>query len=413
MKIELTKTTKSNKKWLLLAALLTSVMSAAYALTGTGSAKVKISELSFEQVENGALNLYADAYGEFFSAKERLLTAPALGVVAQVLVRPGAQVNKDTLVLRLINPKLKQALNQAKGLQAQQEADRAAFQYEQQNERLNYQGNIADIEANIEQAELEFKVNQDLMDLGVAAKVDLLRAKLDVKQQKKRLVFEQEKYKQLLEMQTFQMKQRDIVITQQKANIEVLAQQYQDMQVKAGMSGTLQTLDVELGQSVQLGQSLARVGSDKDLIAKLRIPQRMADQIDLNASVTIDTQKGLVTGHISRIESLVNNGVVLAEAVIDGELTSNARPALPITAKIFMKTVADAVYIKQVAGLRPRSKQQVFVRDQSAQAIQREITLGELSQDKLLIVSGLEAGDEIVSSNMQAYMQYPQISLVQ
>ena len=413
MKIELTKTADHKKKWLMAAALATTVAYAAYGLTGSSIPDIKLSSLSFEPVQQGPLNLYAQAYGEFYSAKERLLTAPAQGKVAEVLVRPGSLVSQDTVILRLANPKLEQELNEAKGLLAQQEAQKAAFQYEQQNERLNYQGSIADIEADIEQAELELKVNQDLMLLGVAAKIELQRAGLDVKQQKKRLVFEEKKYQQLLEMQLFQLKQRDIEITQQEANIAVLTRQYSDMQVKAGISGSLQALEVELGQSVQLGQSLAKVGSDKELIAKLRIPQRLADQIDLKAPVIIDTQKGQVNAHIVRIESLVNNGVVLAEAVIDGELTTNARPALPVTANIFMKTATDAVFIRQFSGMRPRSTQTVFVRNEANQARRKDVTFGELSQGKLMVVDGLNVGDEIISSDAKRFAQYAQISLVQ
>ncbi|WDE13135.1 efflux RND transporter periplasmic adaptor subunit [Thalassomonas haliotis] len=412
MKIELTTNRNKRRKWFLAAALASGVAYAAYGLTGADIPNIDIETLSFAKVVQGELNLYAEAYGEFYSAKERLLTAPAQGKVAEVLIRPGAKVTQETVILRLSNPKLEQELNQAKGLLAQQQAQKAAFEYEQQNQRLNYRGSIADIEAAIEEAELELKVNQDLMSRGVAAKIELQRARLAVKQQKKRLVFEREKYQQLQEMQLFQLKQRDIEIEQQQANIQVLTQQYGNMQVKAGISGTVQALEVELGQSVQLGQSLAKVGSDKELIARLRIPQRLADQIDLNALVDIDTQKGRVSGHITRIESLVTNGVVLAEAVLDSALPGNARPALPISAGIFMKTASDAVYIKQFSGMRPHSSQQVFVRDNAGLARQKTVTFGELSQGKLIVKSGLKAQDEIITGNVEALSQYAAISLV-
>lgn len=412
MKIELTTNRYKKRKWLIAAALATGVACAAYGLTGADIPDIDIETLSFARVQQGELNLYAEAYGEFYSAIERLLTAPAQGKVAEVLIRPGAKVTKDTVILRLSNPKLEQELNQAKGLLAQQQAQKAAFEYEQQNQRLNYRGSIADIEAAIEEAELELSVNQDLMSRGVAAKIELQRAKLTVKQQKMRLVFEREKYQQLREMQLFQLKQRDIEIEQQQANIKVLTQQYGNMQVKAGISGTVQALEVELGQSVQLGQSLAKVGSDQELIARLRIPQRLADQIDLNAPVEIDTQKGLVSGHITRIETLVTNGVVLAEAVLDSALPGNARPALPVSASIFMKTAPDALYIKQSSGMRPHSTQQVFVRDNAGQARKKEVTFGELSAGKLMVKNGLEDKDEIITSNVEGFARYAQISLV-
>ena len=410
MKIALTKK-HPWKKWPAIASFTLLMGYAGYSVSGKATKSISLNQLSFQTVAQGDLDIYANAYGEFASAKERLLTAPALGKVSEILVRPGTKVNPDTIILHLTNPKLVQEVNAANGQLAQQLAQREAFKYEQQSERLNYQGRIADIEAEIEKAQLELAVNKNLMDLGVSSKIELQRAKLAVKQESRRLGFEKKKYKQFIEMQGHQLTQRDITITQQQAQVALLEQQLDDMKVKAGIKGSLQTLEIELGQSVQLGQSLAKVGSDEELIARLRLPQNQADQIDINALVLIDTQKGIIKGHITRIESVVSNGSVLAEVVIDEALTSNARPALSISAQVFVRNQQGANYIEQVPGFRPRSKQSVFVRDTNNNLNQRNVTFGELSGNKLVITAGLQSGEQLVSSDTQKYNQYQQLSI--
>ncbi|MCO4799562.1 MAG: HlyD family efflux transporter periplasmic adaptor subunit [Colwelliaceae bacterium] len=410
MKIELNQQ-KPWKKWIMLFTFLLLLGYASYSVIGKGSKSISASVINFQTVESGALDIYTNAYGEFASARERLLTAPAQGKVSEILVRPGTLVTPETIILKLSNPKLEQEVNEAKGLLAQQQAQLEAFKYEQQNARLNYRGNIANIEAEIEKAQLELTVNEDLLSLGVASKIELQRAKLAVKQQTKRLTFEKQKYQQFKEMQGHQLTQRDITINQQLSQVALLQQQLSDMSVKSGISGSLQNLEVELGQSVSLGHALAKVGSNKELIAKLRLPQHQADQIDINAPVIINTQKGKVSAHISRIESIVNNGSVLAEAVIDSELTSNARPSLSISAQVFVKHKKDALYIAQTTGLRPQTKQSLFVRTQNDLLEQREVTFGELSQEKLLITSGLSFDDELVSTDISQYKQFSEITL--
>jgi multidrug efflux pump subunit AcrA (membrane-fusion protein) len=412
MKIALTKK-QPWKKWTAIASFVLLMSYAGYSISGKATKSVALDQLSFQTVEQGDLDIYTNAYGEFASAKERLLTAPALGKVSEILVRPGTKVTPETIILHLANPKLVQEVNAANGQLAQQLAQREAFKYEQQSERLNYQGRIADIEADIEKAELELSVNKNLMNLGVSSKIELQRAKLAVKQESRKLGFEKKKYKQFIEMQGHQLTQRDITITQQQAQVNLLEQQLDDMKVKAGINGSLQTLEIELGQSVQLGQSLAKVGSDKDLIARLRLPQNQADQIDINAPVLIDTQKGIIKGHITRIESVVSNGSVLAEAVIDETLTSNARPALSISAQVFIKHQQNTNYITQVPGFRPRSKQSLFVRDSNDLLIQKDVTFGELSKNKLIISAGLKAGERLVSSDTQQYSKYQQLTISQ
>lgn len=412
MKIELTKQTPW-KKWLAISLFILLLAYATYAVSGKSTKSISADNLTFQTVQQGPLDIYSNAYGELISAKERLLTAPALGKVSQILVRPGTKVTPETIILHLFNPKLEQEVSKARGELAQQQAQREAFKYEQQNERLNYQGRIADIEAEIEKAQLELSVNEELMNLGVASKIELQRATLAVKQESSRLVFEKEKFKQFIEMQAYQLTQRDITVTQQASQLALLEQQLNNMQVKAGINGSLQALDVELGQSVQLGESLAKVGSDDKLIARIRLPQQQADQIDINAKVNINTQKGLIKAHISRIESVVTNGSVLAEAVLDGDLTSNARPSLSISAQVFVKHQTDAIYIPQVAGLRPRSKHSIFVRTNTNTVEQRDITFGALSQGKLIISQGLSLNEEIISSDTSQYNKFKQLLITQ
>lgn len=412
MKIELAK--KSNLKKIIASATFVSLIGyAGFAASSKATKEVQLSQLTFQTVAQSDLDIYTSAYGEFTSAKERLLTAPAQGKVSEILVRPGTKVSPETVILQLTNPRLEQEVNAANGQLAQQQAQREAFKYEQQSERLNYQGRIADIEAEIEKAQLELTVNEDLLTLGVSSKIELKRAKLSVKQESKKLEFEKKKYTQFVEMQSYQLTQRNITIEQQQAQVKLLEQQLDDMQVKAGINGSLQNLEVELGQSVQLGQSLAKVGSDKELIARIRLPQNQADQIDINAPVIIDTQKGYIKAHISRIESVVTNGTVLAEAVLDEALTSNARPELSISAQVFVKHQKETIHIQQVPGLRPRSKQAVFVKGQDNLLQQKEVTFGELSKNKLIITAGLSASDEIVSSDLTNYLSYQQLSITE
>lgn len=411
MKIELTQN-KPWKKGILISLFISLLCYAAYAVSSKSVKSISRSQVNFQNVQTGPMDIYANAYGELISAKERLLTAPALGKVSQILVRPGTQVTPETVILHLFNPKLNQEVSESKGLLAQQKAQREAFKYEQQNERLNYQSNIADIQAEIEKAQLELSVNQKLLKLGVASQIELQRAQLALEQQNKRLKFEKEKYQQFIEMQSYQLTQKDITIEQQTSQVGLLEQQLEDMKVKAGITGSLQSLEIELGQSVQLGESLAKVGSNKELIARLRLPQHQADQIDINAPVIIDTQKGLIQAHISRIESVVKNGSVLAEAILDSELTSNARPSLTISAQVFIKHQKDAVFTQQASGMRPNSKLNVFIQSHNNTLEKREVTFGDISQGILVVTKGLNAGDKIVSSDLSKYNKFNQLALL-
>jgi HlyD family secretion protein len=405
--------TASNKKPLIMAALFfTVVLFAFYKVFNPSIPSVNETDLQFATVQQGPLDIYVNSFGEFASQEERLLTAPALGKVSAIMVRPGALVEPNTIIVKLINPQLEQQVSQADGALSQVKAQQAAYVFEQKSARLNYLGRIEEFKAALEHAELELAVHSQLLAFGTGSKIKMQRAQLAVKQSVNSLSFEQKKYQQFIEMQSHQLTQKTIEVEQQQEKLNLLNQQLSQMSVRAGLKGTLQTLEVTLGQSVNLGQSIAKVGSIEKLVAKIRLPQRQADQIVLGAAVTIDTQKGNIAAHITRIESLVTNGSVLAEATLDGPLTSNARPSLPISAKVFLEHRTNATHVLQSAGLRPNSKQSLFVKHGN-QLEKREVTFGQLSSNQLIISHGLERNDIIVSSDMRDFQKFIALELVQ
>ena len=413
MEINLSHRKISGKTGLLLVGLLAGCSFSAYQLNSEQLPQLQQAEFDSASVQQGDLDLYIDAYGQLTSAQERLVTAPAAGTVTELLVRPGTRVEPDTLLLRLSNPKLKQELNQARDRLAQEQAKFAAFQYEQQNALLSYQTQLADHQAQAEAAELELKVNNQLIARGGAARIELQRAQLKLKQQNQRLLLMQERYKQFSEMQHYQHKQQQLVLKQQKEKLAMLEQQYADMAIKAGLAGSLQRMQVKLGQQVAAGASLACVGSVQQLVASLKLPQSQADQVDIDAPVLIDTQKGLLHARISRIESLVDNGFVLAEARLTDALTSNARPALPITSKVFIKTLPDSLFIQQLPGMSANRKQTVLVQTQTDLASARTIQTGPLTQGKIAIIAGLSRGEQVIQPHNQAFADAEQIRLVE
>lgn len=408
MKIEI-KQNRMSGKWPLLAGFILLLIYAFYAMAAPSTLEVNRSELQLTPVNQGPLSVYTQALGKLISSNERLLTAPANGTVSKILLRPGAAVSDDSIVLILSNPDLQQQLQQAKRELSQHQASLQALKFEQQNALLDFQGRIAQIEAAVEQAELELQVNQELSAKGIAANIELKRARLKLKQQNKQLAFERQRYQQFLKMQQYQLTQSEITVEQQIAQIELYQSRLDNMHVKAGMTGTLQSLDVSLGQNVPTGRQLARVGSTTQLIAQLRIPQRQADRVNLNAAVKIDTGKGKIKGRISRIETVVNDGFVLAEATLESPLPDNARPALPITTQVLVAHDDNALHIKQYPGARPNSSQQVWLIDDSNRLIRKTISFGELTQDTLLIKSGLSVGEWIAADNNKQFEQFDQI----
>lgn len=414
MEIQLS-TKKSKKPWYLACAVAVLALGTIYFSQSDSAPTIDSSDVTLLKVERGQVDVFSQAFGELFSAHERMLTSQASGKVSAIYLRPGASVEPGTVVLSLANPELTQSYQSALGDLKANQAQFESFELEQENERLDFQGRIADIESALESAQLDLRVNSDLSERGVSARLEILRAELSVKQQTKKLEFEKQKYQHFLKVQAFQLKQRQIELEQQNQQVALLRQQLDEMEVKAGIHGTLQSLEVEVGQSLPQGAALGRVGSVDTLLARLRVPQHQADQIAIGAAVELTTRKGQITGEVNRIESLVSNGSVLAEVRLISDLPSDARPLAPVTGQIFMQTKEDTLYVEQAAGLRPMSQLERFVLegDNGEQATRRRIQLGDLTKGKLIIQSGIEANEHFIAQMQDAWATHQTINIEQ
>lgn len=402
---------KSRKTWYLMAVASVLLGGAVLSLSQEDVLSVSSQDIDLLAVQEGHMKLYSQAFGEFFSAEERLLTSQTMGKVAAIYHRPGASVKADTPILMLANPELEQEVSHQQGELLRQQAALASFALEQSNARLDFEGQVADIAAALEEAELELSVLIELKVRGVSASLDIKRAELDAKLQRRRLDFEKQKLTKFTEMQALQLTQRQIEVQQQEQRVALLNRQLEDLQIRAGIEGTLQSLDVELGQNVPQGASLGKVGSDSKLLARLRVPQHQADQIQLGADVLINTRKGEVRGQVNRVESIVTNGTVLAEVGLTGVLPADARPALSVTGQIFLQAIDHALYVNQAPGLRPRSQLQRFVMTLDGEAEQRTIELGDISQGQLQVLSGIKANEQIIAQMPQQWAAYQKIQI--
>lgn len=382
-----------------------------YQLASPAIPAVSLTEHPLVEVQQSDIALYTDALGELFASQQLLLTAPAQGAVIEVLQRPGALVQPDTAVLRLDNPELDLKVQAAASNLKKMQAELSAFHAQQQSELLEQQGRLAELAALLEQAELETNLNMELVERGIAANIELQRAKLRLRQQQQKLDFEQRKFTQFSTLQKAELEQKHVQLKQLEEELNLLQKQQYKMLVTAGIAGYLQQLDVELGQSVIQGAALARVGSQQKLSARIYINQRQADQVAVGSSVIIDSRRGLIEGRIHRLEALVENGTVAAEVSLPDDLPAGLRPSLQITASVLLGERSNALYIPQQAGLRPNSSERVFVQGSAGLAQARQVRFGELSNQQLLIESGLEAGERFIAVPSDLWPDQPLLQL--
>lgn len=413
MNINIEHTTKLNKlKITLIVAALILLACIGYFTMQPAMPQLNANTLNVVTVQQGDIDIMTPVYGQYASRYERLISAPALGQVSEIYLRAGADVEADTVIATLTNPDLEQQYYEAQAKLERMHSEFAAFKFQKQNEQLTFQAELADIDSQIQSAKLDVDANQRLSEQGIAAKIDLERATLKYKQLKKRFEFSNYRFEKQKEMHKLELEQQQILLTQQQKQVALVSNKVAALTITAGIAGTLQRLDIELGQRVNQGQAMARVGSKSQLMAKLNIPQRIAERIQLGARVELKHPSGMLNGTVKQLASVVESGFIVGEVHLSEPLPNNLRPAQPVNALVFVERKENALYVSQQPGLKPLGAQRLYKQlANQAQLQQQQITFGELTGKDLLIIAGANAGEKIITNDLSQWHTYSHLAL--
>jgi HlyD family secretion protein len=184
------------------------------------------------------------------------------------------------------------------------------------------------------------------------------------------------------------------------------------LQVRAGASGVLQQLPVEVGQRLTPGTVLAKIAQPSKLKAELKIPETQAKDILLGQTVQIDTRNGVIPGKVSRIDPAVLNGTVTVDVRLEGELPSGARPDLSVDGSVEIERLSDVLYVGRPVLGQPNSTVTLFrVEPDGREAVRVPVKLGRTSVSTIEIVEGLKIGDRVILSDMSAMDGHNRIRL--
>jgi multidrug resistance efflux pump len=383
-----------------------------YMTINPGMPRLNKADINTVIVKQDDIDIYLPVYGQYISEYERLITAPSQGQIIEVLVRTGADVTKDTVIAKMANPDLQQALYEAQVKLERMKSEFLSFEFAKQNEQLSFQSDLADINSQIQTSKLDVDVNTRLVDQGITGAIELERALLAYQQINKRAEFASFRFEKLVEMHKLQLNQQKIMLAQQEQHVSRIKTKIDDLNIKAGIDGTLQTLIVEVGQRLTTGDQIGKVGSKHKLIAQINIPQRFAPFIESGSQIIIVDKKRKIQGHITQLGSVVDAGFVVAEASISDALPSSIKPSQPLNAQLFITHKKQALFVEQKPGFIPLSQRSIFTQKNNRPTLNKTtITFGELSNSRLIIASGADEGDELVIDDMTQWQAYNQLAL--
>ena len=369
--------------------------------------------LWMDSVERGELLLERRGAGTLVPEEVRAITARTAGRVEERFLLPGAQVTEDTVLLRLSNPDVELAAQNARWALDAGRADLRNLQVTLQTQRLQQESNAVQVQANFKIAQLQADLQQQLFDEELASKLELQLAVTTADEAATRHDIEQQRLDIIDDQIAAQLESRRTQVQQLEGQYELALDNLAALNVRAGIVGVLQEVPVEIGQSITPGTVLARVVNPYKLKAELRIPETQAKDIIIGQPAVVDFRTAKIPGVVTRIDPSASQGTVTVDIkLLVDKLPPGARPQLSVDGTVEIQRLRNVLFVGKPAYGQSNSQVGLFkVVEDGQYAVRVIVRLGLSSVNLIEVIQGLDEGDEVILSDMSRWDSVDRVRL--
>jgi HlyD family secretion protein len=342
----------------------------------------------------------------------RWVPAPAEGRVESLPLQAGVEVTADTVIAELSNPQMEQTAMDAEFQVKAAEADEENLRVRLESETMTQKAAIATINSQYSQAKLQLDADEVLHKQGLVADLTVKISRVAVQDLANRLKVEQERLTVASKSTKAQLNAAASRLSQLRAMAQLRRKQVDDLKVRAGTTGVLQQVAVQVGQQVTAGLNIARVADPASLKAVLRVAETQIKDVRIGQPVLVDTRNGVIQGTVSRIDPAAREGTFEVDASLTGPLPPSARPDLSVDGTIELERLNDVLKVGRPAFGQANQTIGMFVlTPDGSEAVRTTVRLGRNSVSTIEIMDGLKEGDRVIISDTSALDSYNRIRI--
>lgn len=363
-----------------------------------------LSQVQQVQASRGPLERVTRVVGALEPLEQADVVARVSGIVAELPVREGDQVAAGDLILALDPSDLRLNLQQAQASLRAAQADLAALANQPTPvKRLEARNNVATAEAEVARLEAEVASARNLARAGALSPQELRQKEQGLEAAQRSLRLAQEHLAELERGATaFELERARAQVAQAEAEVARAGENLRRARITAPMAGAVLELNTRLGQPVEAGQIVARLGRTDELevvapvnemdVPSIRIGQAVRVQADAVRGQTFEGTVIAVAPQGNRDQNVATFDVTISLANPDQRL----RPGMTATAEILLDRLEDVVQVPLEAIVRDGDQDVVVVLDADGTARVVPVTLGIRNDQAAEVQDGLAGGETLV-----------------
>jgi len=365
-----------------------------------------------ETVKRGEMVRDVRGNGTLVPEVIRWVPAPAQGRVEKVNLQAGVEVDASTVLVELSNPQMEQQALDADFQVKAAEADKENLGVRLESDEMTQKSAIATINAQYSQARLRLDADEKLFAAHLIPELEIKISRVNVQDIANRLKVEQDRLAVSARSVRAQLNAASSRLSQLRELAKLRRQEVENLRVRAGTTGVLQQVLVQVGQQLDPGANIARVADPTSLKAVLRVAETQISGVRVGQPVLVDTRNGIIQGTVSRIDPAAREGTFEIDASLKAPLPPSARPDLSVDGTIELERLPDVLKVGRPAFGQAFQTVKMFVlTPDGTEAQHRSVKLGANSVSTIQILEGLREGEQVIISDTATYDSYDRIRI--
>ncbi|MGB3464907.1 MAG: efflux RND transporter periplasmic adaptor subunit [Cyclobacteriaceae bacterium] len=376
-----------------------------FALAPGGSKlNVNLEKINVAAVHEGEFREFIPVDGNVLPIKTIRLDAIEGGVVEKKLSEGGVLIEKGDTILKLSNNNLLQNY-------VREETQAFRLVNDLENTKLGLRRNQFDLQRRFTELDFQIDAARDNLERSKPLFKDSIISEqeyLNIKREYDRLVSNR---KIEIKSQRFdsinarlQITQLEATLSRTKSNLEMIRGNLENLYVKAPITGRLSSVDVEVGESISVGQNIGQIDDVSGFKVRAEIDEHYISRIYEGLKGTFEFAGNTYDLELKKIYPEVNSGIFQVDLSFNSDVPEGIRRGQTLQIRLQLSENITAVQIPRGSFYNTTGGNWVFVLDPSEDfATKREIRLGRQNPRFYEVLEGLKPGEKVIVSSYDGY----------
>ncbi|MDR3308494.1 MAG: HlyD family efflux transporter periplasmic adaptor subunit [Tannerella sp.] len=359
-------------------------------------------DLLISTVDKGTIEVSVNASGKVVPAFEEIINSPITSRIVEVYRKGGDEVDAGTPILKL---DLQTVENEYNKLLDEEEMKR--LQLEQL--KLTNSSKLSEMEMKLKvsrmelsRREVELRNERYLDSLGAGTTDKVRQVELSCNVGQLQLKEDEQKYLNEQALTEADLKVKDLELNIFRKGLAEARRTLEDAQIRSPRKAILTYVNNEVGAQIQQGSRVAIVSDLSHFKVEGEIADTYGDRIAVGSRAVVKIGNEKLDGAVSDVTPLSRNGVIAftVQLVVDNH--PRLRSGLKTDVYVMHAIKEDVMRIANASYYSGKGEYELFVVE-GEQLHRRKVRLGDSNFEYVEVVGGLQAGDEVVVSDMSAY----------